>query len=79
MTVHVDVAACIRWLGVAIAMAVVSFSLTGEQAVSVLHAALGHPWTYFSAPSASSAENPKGAASTATKVLRQAAGKESAS
>lgn len=40
ITVHVDVAACIRWFGISLALVLLSWSLSEEQAALVLRTAL---------------------------------------
>ena len=43
VTIHVDVAACIRWFWIGLAVALLSWSLRGEEAASVLRAVLQRP------------------------------------
>ena len=48
VTIHVDVAACIRWFWIGLAVALLSWSLRGEQAASVLRTVLQRPLMFLS-------------------------------
>lgn len=48
VTVHVDVAACIRWFGIGLALVLLSWSLSGEQAASVLRSAIERHSSFLS-------------------------------
>ena len=51
VTVHVDVAACIRWAGISLALVLLSLSLSGDQAGALLRSLAGRTPLFFgSAP-----------------------------